>query len=313
MPRLFKVGELTCEPGSKTRGFLKVANSDLQMPITLISGSEGKTVVITGGTHGGEYPGIETSIRLAQEIQPEDIRGNLVIVHPVNTTSFLARTQYYVPADGRNLNRVFPGKALGTASERIAHTICAELFSQADFFMDLHGGDIHESLVPFVLYPAFAAPEVAAASRTAASKVGVKYVVGSYSTNGTIGSAASVGVPSMLIEIGQCGLWSENDVSAYTRGVKNVLRHLEALRGPCQDLGPVEHIERMNVLTAQHEGCWYPCSVPGDTVESGQEFGQIRDFFGKVLGVYRAPVSGIVLYVVSSLAIQPGDPIGAIG
>ncbi|MDP2857449.1 MAG: M14 family metallopeptidase [Bacillota bacterium] len=313
MPELFKVGNLTCGPNSKARGFLKVANAEIEMPITLVSGSPGKTVVITGGTHGGEYPGIETAIRLAQEIGPQDVKGNLAIVHPVNTTSFLARTQYYVPADGKNLNRMFPGRALGTLSERIAYTISTELFSQADFYMDLHGGDIHEALIPFVLYPAFAAPDVARVSREAASKVGVRFVVGSYSSNGSIGSAAVAGVPGMLVEIGQCGLWSEEEVSAYARGVRSVLRHLGMLGGMCEDLGPVEYVERMNVLVAEHEGCWYPRVKPGDSIESGQEFGQIRDYFGKVLGKVCAPSSGIVLYVARSLAILPGDPIGAIG
>ena len=313
MPEPFKVGSLTCAPNSKVRGFLKVAGTGIEMPVTLVSGAEGKTVVITGGTHGGEYPGIETAIRLAQEIDPEDIQGNLAIVHPVNTTSFLARTQYYVPADGKNLNRVFPGKALGTLSERIAYTISTELFAQADFYVDLHGGDIHEALIPFALYPASAAPDVVRVSREAASKVGVGYVAGSYSSNGACGSAAAAGVPSILVEIGKCGLWSEEEVATYSRGVKNVLRYLGVMCGTCEDLGPVECLERMTVISAQHEGCWYPCTRPGDRITGGQKFGEIRDYFGKVLGEYRAPLPGIVLYVASSLAIAAGDPLGAIG
>jgi len=313
MPELLKVGDLTCEPNSKVRGFLKVAGAGIEMPITLVSGSSGKTVVITGGTHGGEYPGIETAIRLAQEIEPRHIQGKLAIVHPVNTTSFLAKTQYYVPADGRNLNRMFPGKALGTLAERIAYTISTELFAQADFYMDLHGGDIHEALIPFALYPSSVAPDVVRVSREAASRVGVRYVVGSSSSNGAFGSAAASGVPSILVEIGQCGLWSEEEVKAYYRGVKNVLGYLGVLRGECEDLGPVKYLERMTVISAQHEGCWYPCVKPGDTIAESQKFGEMRDYFGKVLGEYRAPLAGIVLYVASSLAITAGDPLGAVG
>ncbi len=313
MPKLFKVGNLECGPNSKARGFLKVAGSGVEMPITLVSGQSGKTVVITGGTHGGEYPGIETAIRLAQEIEPQHIQGNLAIVHPVNTTSFLARTQYYVPADGKNLNRMFPGKALGTLAERIAYTISTELFAQADFYMDLHGGDIHEALIPFALYPSSVAPEVVRVSREAASKTGVRCVAGSTSSNGAFGSAAAAGVPSILVEVGQCGLWSEKEVEAYSRGVKNVLRYLGVLCGECEDLGPVSYLERMTGIAAQHEGCWYPCVKPGETIARGQRFGEIRDYFGRVLSEYHAPLPGIVLYVASSLAITAGDPLGAIG
>jgi len=37
-----------------------------------------------------------------------------------NVPSFLKRTIYYGPVDGKNLNRVYPGKVDGTVSERIA-------------------------------------------------------------------------------------------------------------------------------------------------------------------------------------------------
>ena len=173
----FKVGNLSVESGTKLQGFLHVANSDLTMPITLINGgTPGKTVVITSGVHGGEYPGIETAIRLAKALEATEICGRVAIVHPVNTSAFQAKMQYVAPLDGKNLNRMFPGQALGTITERIAYTISTELHAQADFYMDLHGGDIHEALVPFVLYPAFAGEEIAEASRAAAALLGVPYV-----------------------------------------------------------------------------------------------------------------------------------------
>ena len=64
MEDLFQVGELTAAVGSKVQGYLAVSGCDIKLPITLINGAKaGKTVVITGGTHGGEYPGIETAVR----------------------------------------------------------------------------------------------------------------------------------------------------------------------------------------------------------------------------------------------------------
>ena len=39
----------------------------------------------------------------------------------------------------------------------------------------------------------------------------------------------------------------------------------------------------------------------------------IRDYFGKVLGEYFAPQDGVMMYVISSLAINVGDPIVALG
>lgn len=305
-----RVGDLTCAPGAKVRGMLAVTGTDLKLPVTIIAGTRrGPTVAITGGTHGGEYPGIETAIRLARSLEPTDISGRLIIVHPVNVTSFYARSQYYVPEDGKNLNRVYPGRARGTFSERIAHTVFNEVIAQADFYLDLHGGDIHEALTPFVLYPTACAPEVTAKSRAAAALMGFPYVLGSLSTNGTFGAAAARGIPGLLAELGQCGRWSEEEVAQYLRAVHNVLRHLGVLAGPVADLGLATFFQRMGGVSAEQNGCWYPCVKPGDRIRAGDKVGEIRDFFGDVLAEYRAPANGLILYVVTSLAITAGDPL----
>jgi predicted deacylase len=76
----------------KKQGFLNIINSEIKVPYTVINGNkEGKTVSITGGTHGGEYPGIEAAIRLAKELTPEMIQGELIILHPCNLPAFHAK------------------------------------------------------------------------------------------------------------------------------------------------------------------------------------------------------------------------------
>ncbi|MGE5561112.1 MAG: succinylglutamate desuccinylase/aspartoacylase family protein [Chloroflexota bacterium] len=304
------VGNLTCTPGNKTRGLLEVCGSDLKLPVTIIAGAKpGPTVAITGGTHGGEYPGIETAIRLARSLEPGDVSGCVIIVHPVNITAFYARSQYVVPEDGRNLNRMYPGRARGTFSERIAYTVFNEVMARADFYLDLHGGDIHESLTPFVLYPTACAPEVAEKSRAAAAVMGIPIVLGSLSINGTFGAAAAKGIPGLLAEIGGCGRWNEEEVAQYLRAVHNVLRHLGVLAGPVADLGKPTFYPRMGGVNAEQNGCWYPCVGLGDKVREGDKIGEIRDFFGEKLADYRAPANGVIVYVVTSLAITAGDPL----
>lgn len=310
MKKTLTVGSLSAAPGQKVQGFLTVQASDLKLPVTLINGSmPGKTVVVTGGIHGGEYPGVETSIRLATQMNPDAISGQLLVVHPVNILAFFAKMQYLGPDDGKNLNRVFPGKATGTISERIAYTLTSELISQADFYMDLHGGDIHENLIPFVIYSKVGTPEVNQVSEVASSLMGIQHIVGSVSTNGTFGAAAVAGVPGFLAEIGKCGRWKEEEVQAYLKGVKNVLKYLGLLAGEAEDLGPVVKLPKMVGVEAEQTGCWYPAVEVGATVAKGQKLGEIRDFFANCLGEYTAPQDGLVLFVVSSLAINTGDPL----
>ena len=306
------VGELSAKAGEKVQGFLEVKGTPVKLPITLINGEkEGKTVLITGGTHGGEYPGVETAIRLACSLQPADISGQLIIVSPCNVPAFQAKLQYVGPYDGKNLNREYPGLATGTVTQRIAFTVSSMLFTQADFYMDLHGGDIHEALIPFVIYSKLGDEKQTECALTAAKALGVKYVVGSVSANGTFGCAAKMGVPGFLAEIGNLGLWSEAEVEQYLKGVKNVLRLLSVMEGEVFDNPDCIVTEKMLGVDADQTGCWYPCVKLGETVKAGQKIGEIRDYFGKVLAEYQAPADGDCLYVIASLAINSGDPLFA--
>lgn len=297
---------------SKTRGFIPVQGTPVEMPFTFIHGAKpGKAILLTGGVHGGEYPCIETAIQLANELDPAEVSGTILIIHPVNPAAFLARMQYYGPYDGKNLNRVFPGKATGTVSERIAYQV--HQFQQAaDFFLDLHGGDIHEALVPFVIYSKLGDPAKAEQSRLASALLGFPYVVGSVSDNGSIGAAAQSGTPGFLAELGQCGRWNQAEVDQYKSAVGNVLRYLEVLPGEVKPY-EAEFLEKMLVTSATEEGCWYPSVELKDQVKKGQKLGEIRDFFGTVKAEYFADSEGIVLYLVTSLAITVNDPLCAIG
>jgi len=219
--------------------------------------------------------------------------------------------QYYSPYDGKNLNRVFSGKAKGTVSERIAYTV-NQLQQCADFYIDLHGGDIHESLVPFVIYSNVGSKDLAEESRKASALMGFPYVVGSSSYSGSIGGAASSGVPGFLAELGQCGRWSEEEVTEYIGAVRNVLKYYKILEGDVQE-GEVQFLEKMLVTNALHDGCWYPTKKLEEYISKGDKVGEIRDFFGNTLSKYFSEGNGVVLYLVTSLAITNGDPIFAIG
>jgi predicted deacylase len=302
----------TTTSNSKSRGFITVPGTPVEMPFTFIHGAApGKSILLTAGVHGGEYPCIETAIQLANEIDPAEVKGTILIIHPVNPAAFLARMQYYGPYDGKNLNRVFPGAATGTVSERIAYQV--HQFQQAaDFYLDLHGGDIHEGLVPFVIYSKLGSAEQAEQSRLASALLGFPYVVGSVSENGSIGAAAKTGTPGFLAELGQCGRWNTEEVGQYKAAVLNVLRSFEVLPGEVQQ-HDVEFLEKMLVSTASVDGCWYPAVELDGLVKQGQKMGEIRDFFGEVKAEYFTDSDGIVLYLVTSLAITANDPLCAIG
>lgn len=313
--QVYQVGSMTAKPGTKGAGFLEVPGTSVQMPMTVVNGGEpGPGVLITGGVHGGEYPPIEAAIRLARDLDPTRVCGQVVVIPIVNPLAFQARQQYLVPQDGKNLNRQFPGNASGTYSERMAYTIMTELVSKVDAWVDLHGGDIHEALVPFTIYSDSAAADVVSRSKTLAEVYGIEYVVASNSVKGaTYGASAAAGVPCILAEAGQVGQLDEENTQIHLKGCWNVLRHLGVLPGDPDPVAPIKLLQNFSWLRAEQAGCWYPSSKIGDIVQAGQPVGVIKNYFGDSLAECHAPAAGAVLFLVTSLAVNEEDPLIGVG
>ena len=70
--------------------------------------------------------------RLAKDLDPSALQGSVILVHIANLPAYLGRTVYTSPADGKNLNRVFPGNPNGTLSERIANFLVQDVYPVRD-------------------------------------------------------------------------------------------------------------------------------------------------------------------------------------
>lgn len=311
MKREIAFGSLRCMPGEKVQGMMDFADTGISSPLMLICGEkEGKTVLLTTGIHGGEYPSIESVIELAQELQPEDICGALVIFHPVNTAGFLERVSAVYPESGENLNRQYPGSPTGTIGQRFAYALTQEVIRKCDFMIDTHGGDLHEVLPPYVYYPGVGDQEVAERSRQAALRVNSRYMVRSQANSNAYHMCNRYGIPSILIEMGGRGLWSKEEVDAYKDNITNVLRYLDVLPGEAQmPSEPAYVITNAAYIDASQSGCWYPQVSLEQRVKKGELLGVIKDFFGNTLEEVYAEFDSIILFYTVSLAIKAGDPI----
>ncbi len=315
MSDILTIGSLAAERGQKLRGWLPVAGTSIRLPLTLIHGARpGPTLLVTGGIHGGEYPGIEAAIQLARALDPSTMSGSAIVITIASPTAFQARMQYRVPEDGLNLNRQFPGRTTGTISQRLAACVMTELAARADAWVDLHGGDIHEELEPFTIYSAGAALAVRDESARLAAAYGIRYLVESDSVRGgTYGAAAAIDLPCILTEAGGIGQLDPAEQAIHSRGLQNVLRALAILPGAPEPVEPVTLLRTFQVVTSEYAACWYPAVRAGDSVSQGQPLGELRDYFGDTVAQITAPLAGVVLYRITSLAVDPGDPLVGIG
>src|SRR5204863_1446413 len=152
---LLQVGALKAEAGQKVYGVaeFEIAGAPYRLPMWLINGSdEGPTLAVTAGVHPAEYASIAGALQVGRTLSPDGLRGRVIVVPVMNMPAFTARSIYVFPLDGKNLNRVFPGNAAGTASEQIAAWVFEHVIRRADYYVDLHGGDLIEALVPLTIF-----------------------------------------------------------------------------------------------------------------------------------------------------------------
>ena len=304
MKNILEINGLKAEVATKVQGFINILDTDRKIPVTLINGAkEGKSLLITAGVHGGEYPCIKAAIEIAKEINPADVCGNIIIVHPVNVEAFFKRTPAVVPEDNKNLNSIFPGKKDGTIAEKIAYIIVNEMQSKADFHLDIHGGDLNEALTPHLYYAGKAELKIINKIKEVAAVLDVKYMVKSIS-----------GTPSMLLERGGMGLCLTEDVKAYKKDLYSVLNKMEILvtEETIKEEIPID-ITEANYLEALNEGCWTSFVEAGELISKGQVLGEVTDFFGNLVDRYYAEFNGVVMYHTVALAVAKDSPLVAYG
>jgi predicted deacylase len=187
------------------------------------------------------------------------------------------------------------------------------VIKQADYLVDLHGGDLIEALIPFTIYHRSGNEAVDQKSLELAKVFGIPYVVRSESRGGTYSAASQAGIPAILTEAGMQGIWPPEAVAAHTNGLNRLMRHLGMLEGPAPEPVPTQVLDQFIWLRSEHDGYYYPRVEVGEMVRQGQDLGSITDFQGNVLQSIVAPADGMVLFLVSSLAINQGDPLLAVG
>ena len=319
------IGPVTAAAGSIASGQLDVAarsgDTGTTIPITVINGrSAGPVLALVAGTHGMEYVPIIALQQMRTAIDPKTLRGAIVLVHVANMPSFLGRTIYYSPADGKNLNRVFPGKADGTLSERIADVITREVIAKATHVVDLHCGDGNESLRPYSYWITTGDPKVAAAGREMALAFGLGSIViddsrptdpaaSLYLSN----TAITRGKPALTTETGGVARVDDESLGLVQRGVERLLVNLGMVTGSPPPHPPTRWIGQNEVVRAGVTGIFYGAVTRGQTIKKGAPLGRITDFHGQTIEQIVAPFDGEVLYVIATPPISKGEPVAMVG
>lgn len=187
-------------PGEKRQVKLPVPGG-VPLEAWLLCGAHpGKTLVVTAGVHGCEYVGILALQKLVEMLDCATLFGQVILLPLVNSKGFFAGVKQLNPADGRNLNREFPGKEDGTETQRMAWTIEKLLYPEADFLLDLHGGDWNEELAPLVFFPCGAGQKVEQETRRGGTGSFCFHAGLFNGPKWIVQLAAQKGIPALLLE-----------------------------------------------------------------------------------------------------------------
>jgi hypothetical protein len=317
------VGTAKALPGTATSGIIDVPagpDAGAEIPVTVVNGSKpGPILALVAGTHGYEYTSVLALPRVLARLDPKRMAGAVILVHMANPPAFYER-RIYRNVDGKNLNRMYPGLANGTQSERIAFAITREVIDQATHLVDMHCGDGNESLRPYSYWQVTGDAKMDAAGKELALAYGLDHIVidrerpkdpakSLYTAN----TAVLRGKPAITVESGGMGLVDEASVAAQEAGALSVVAHLGIQDLPSVRVAKPLFVDHSEVLTAPATGVWRWSVERMQSVAEGTLIGRVHDAFGKVLAEVRAPFAGEVLYVVATPPVTKGEPVGFIG
>lgn len=267
----------------------------LHIPVMIAKGKPGKTVGMTAAIHGNELNGIPTIHSIWEKIDVKSLIGTLILVPVINVPGFMNGTREF--HDGKDLNRIMPGKPYGTSSERYAYQLIEKLVSLFELHFDLHTaseGRINSYYIKADLNDI-----------TTAKLTGIlspEIIVNSAGPKGSFrGACEKKGIPSLTLELGDPNMFQIKHIKPAYYGLLRCLNYLSML--PEIDNDDIDFGEDvLPIMCASSH--WYYTKHGGilsikpnltDFVEKGQIIANIKDVFGKKVCSIKARQSGYII------------------
>jgi predicted deacylase len=320
----FSVGTARAARGETAFGAIEVpAGSDAgtTIPVAVVNGARsGPVLALVAGSHGTEYASIVALQRLLPRLDARQIAGTVIVVPLVNAASFREMTVHLNPVDKKNMNRLFPGNARGTQTERALALLAEQVVRPADVVVDLHGGDIDEELRPYSYWFRGGNAAQDSASRALALAFGLDHIIvqdvnlDSPASRGNLsGYTLSLGKTALVAEAGRSATVLSDDVSALVEGTLNAMSVLRMIDRP---VPPLEHpvwLDGGARVAAEGDGMFFATVSRGSYVSEGMVVGTLTDFLGRTTADVRAPASGVVTFIRGVPSIWAGATLVNVG
>jgi predicted deacylase len=320
----FTVGNAIAKRGQKAYGTIEVpagVDPALSIPVFVAHGAKsGPVLALVSGAHGTEYASIIALEKVIERVDPAALSGTLIVVPLLNINSFEKKVPHVNPIDNKSMNRFYPGRMDGTQTERALFMMTKEVVDRSNYLIDLHGGDLDESLRPYSYWSPHGIADQDRISREMVLAFGLDHIIISadrpkdpaasrYLDN----TAALRGKPSITVEAGYAGTTDTDDIEVLANGCFNVMRYLKMVPGAVVPVANPVWIEKVETIASDQNGIFYPLVKRGMYVQQGMKIGYVTDYLGRPLFDARATASGIVLYICAVPTMTKGATIANIG
>ncbi len=259
----------------------------LPIPLASIRNGDGPVALVIGGNHGDEYEGQIIASRLAREIAPEMVRGQLIVLPMANFPAAQAGTRTS-PIDGGNLNRLFPGDPAGGVTPAIARYIEQVLLARADLVIDLHSGGsslLYHGTVALAGEPVGDTEQRQLPGLLDAFGAHYTSLLKTLNPATMLGAARRQGALCIVGELGGAGTVSRAGLDRAWHGVCRTLQAFGVLGPGCIATPPALPGTRIELafgsdthhVYARAAGVFEPLVALGDEVQAGQGAALIHD------------------------------------
>ncbi|WP_306060998.1 succinylglutamate desuccinylase/aspartoacylase family protein [Natronococcus wangiae] len=309
----FRYGGSIVQPGERIHFRHTIGETYLgdpiRVPVTIVNGAEpGLALVLVAALHGDELNGVETVRHIADEWNHARLRGTLVCLHVVNVPWFNAQERY-LPLDDSDLNRSFPGSNDGTAAQRIAYSIYETFVRHCDLGIDIltstRGrtnlvhvrGDLRDDRVDRL-----------------ARAFDPAVILSGTGPDGSLRKCATErGVPTITVEMGEAERFQRHLIDEALRGIRSVFGEFdlypdEAVRWGNRR-GIVSEVSNATWLRADEGGIVEMHVDSGEFVDEQESICTITNPFSKDLVTVDAPFDGVVLGLLETPVVWPGNPL----
>jgi predicted deacylase len=282
------------------------------IPLHVAHGAKpGPKVLLLAAVHGEEIFAVDVIRRVLREVDRTSLRGTIMAIPVGNPPSLEWRTRN-TPVDMLNMNRVFPGKAGGWLSERMAAVI-SEVVRGVNVVIDIDGGSA-ERVIHYV-YVKESTDAVGRQVEELSRVFGLELLYRGPFFDGSVSSyAQDLGIPCIVPEVGGSFLYLDGRfLDQAVAGVMNVMRHLGMLDGaPVKPLQQYMITDRVLIRVPQG-GIFHPLvgvESLNRPLRRGTPLGSIMDPYTlEDVATMTAPWDDSVLLQMRVLvsAVHPGD------